>query len=126
MQTFIDTMTQKIWAFDDDVMATVTDGVYSFQAASGMELSVPSTLQPYALPAPTPEQIAAQQWVAYQAPAMAALTESDKTILRCAENSVTVPAEWSAYRKALRAIVGATTGDPTQPLPVRPAYPAGT
>lgn len=69
----------------------------------------------------------APSWTAYQQSASAALAESDKTVLRCGENQVDVPPAWATYRKALRAIVGATTpGDPTQPLPTRPAYPAGT
>lgn len=57
------------------------------------------------------------------AAAMVALTESDKTILRCAENSVPVPAAWAAYRKALRALVATPS---TTPLPAIPPYPAGT
>lgn len=77
-------------------------------------------------PAPASTPTAAQQWQAHQALAMTALVESDRTVLRCYENGVPMPAEWSAYRKALRAIVGAASGDPAQPLPIRPAYPAGT
>ena len=73
-----------------------------------------------------PPPTAAQLWTVYQGTAQAALTESDKTILRCGENSVAVPAAWATYRKALRAIVAATSGDPTAALPTRPAYPAGT
>lgn len=70
--------------------------------------------------------LASIAWASYQAQAQAALTESDKTILRCYENGVVVPAAWATYRKALRAIVAAATGDATQPLPTRPAYPSGT
>ena len=66
------------------------------------------------------------QWVAYRALAQAALSESDKTVLRCYESGAAVPAPWVAYRKALRAIVGAASGDSTVPLPTRPDYPAGT
>jgi hypothetical protein len=69
----------------------------------------------------------APSWTLYQQQAAAALAESDKTVIRCGENQVQVPAAWATYRKALRAIVGATTpGDPTQPLPTRPAYPSNT
>jgi hypothetical protein len=79
---------------------------------------------------PTAAQIAAQQaataWSSYQVSAKAALDASDITVLRCYENTVTTPAAWSTYRKALRSIVSAASGDPTQPLPVRPAYPTGT
>ena len=73
-----------------------------------------------------PPPTAAQLWSVYQASAQAALTESDKIILRCGENAVTVPTAWATYRKDLRAIVAATSGDPTVALPTRPAYPAGT
>jgi hypothetical protein len=69
----------------------------------------------------------APSWSVHQAAAAMALTESDKTVLRCGENQLPVPADWASYRKALRAIVGATVpGDPTQPLPARPEFPTGT
>ena len=93
----------------------------------------PATVGTLTVAAPTAAWIAAQAaaataatWTAYQATAQAALTESDKTILRCGENAVVVPAAWATYRKTLRAIIAATSGDPTAPLPTRPAYPAGT
>lgn len=69
---------------------------------------------------------AEQLWAGAQSRAKAALDASDSTILRCAENGVTVPAAWIKYRKDLRAIVSAKTGDGTQALPPRPAFPAGT
>jgi hypothetical protein len=75
-----------------------------------------------AIPGPTP----AQAWSSYQMSAQSALAESDRTILRCYENTVAVPATWATYRKALRAIVSAASGDATQPLPTKPQYPAGT
>ncbi len=54
--------------------------------------------------------------------AEAALTASDRTILRCYEHAVPVPAEWTAYRAELRAVIsGASTT-----MPTRPAFPAGT
>lgn len=74
--------------------------------------------------APDPVQMAA--WSMHQQQAQALLDKSDVTMLRCAENSVAVPAAWATYRKALRSIISATSGDPTQPLPTRPTYPAGT
>lgn len=68
----------------------------------------------------------AQLWAALQSQAQAAIDASDITLLRCVEHGVPVPAEWVAYRAALRSIVRSATGDPTQGLPARPAYPAGT
>lgn len=56
--------------------------------------------------------------------AQTALTASDVTVIRCYEHGVAVPAAWTAYRTALRSIVGGTAS--TTPLPVKPAYPAGT
>jgi hypothetical protein len=75
---------------------------------------------------PPKDNSAAQAWHDYQVKAQAALNKSDVTMLRCVENSVSVPANWALYRKSLRAILSAPTGDPTQPLPVQPPYPQGT
>lgn len=65
-------------------------------------------------------------WSDHQALAKSALDKSDITILRCYEFGVSIPAEWVAYRTALRSIISSGNGDPTQPLPPIPAYPAGT
>lgn len=63
--------------------------------------------------------------LALQADAQASLDKADITLLRCLENGVSVPAEWAAYRKALRAIVNGSDSTSTS-LPATPAYPAGT
>lgn len=61
MQTFIDTVTNKVYQFEPDVVATDISGVYSFTTASGIPLtSLPTTLQPYTIPAPTTAQLASQ------------------------------------------------------------------
>lgn len=57
--------------------------------------------------------------------AQTALTESDKTIIRCYENSVVVPSAWTTYRKALRSIVNGSDTASTS-LPAIPSYPTGT
>ena len=130
MQDFIDTATQQPWAFDDDVIVKSADGVFSFADSRGISLSVPTTLQPYTQPQLTAEQIATEKaenaWALLQGQAKAALDQADITILRCYENNVAVPAGWATYRKDLRAIISARTGDATQPLPEKPAYPVGT
>lgn len=84
--------------------ATETAGVWSFAAP--------------AAPAQTPAQIAA----AAVESAKSALTDSDITVVRCYEHSVAVPAEWTAYRTALRSVVNGTSDT----LPAKPTYPAGT
>jgi hypothetical protein len=59
-----------------------------------------------------------------RAAAQTALDKSDVTVGRCYEHGVAVPADWVAYRAALRAHV--SDGPTTAALPTRPAYPAGT
>lgn len=92
-------------AFFEDTPAAVITGVKSVYAAHD-----PSRFS----------------WCEYQEKALAALTDSDRTILRCYENSVIIPAEWAEYRKELRSILSSTSGDPTKELPVAPIYPEGT
>lgn len=54
MQTFKDTKTNKIYQFEDDVQVLNTSGVYTFSTVNNVELSnLPTTLEPYAIPAPT-------------------------------------------------------------------------
>lgn len=58
--------------------------------------------------------------------AMSALSESDITVIRCAEAGVQVPAAWRDYRSALRAIVSAQSVSESTQLPPRPEYPPNT
>lgn len=60
MQNFIDTATQALYAFDDDVQVSNANGVYSFATAAGAPLNLPATLQPYTVPTPTATQVTAQ------------------------------------------------------------------
>ena len=60
MQTFLDSVTSKVFQFEDDVVVTDTNGVYTFATATGLVLSsLPTTLQPYTIPAPTAAQLLA-------------------------------------------------------------------
>jgi hypothetical protein len=113
MKYYIDA-NNTVYAYESDGSqdAFILPGLKSITAAQAVAIT-------------NPPLTAAQAWSAYQAQAESALSNSDKTILRCAENAVPVPSEWAAYRKALRGIVGAISGTPGQ-LPVAPAYPAGT
>jgi len=77
-------------------------------------------------PPPSATELAATAWVAYQYQAKVALDASDTTVLRCYESGVTLPPEWSAYRKALRAILTAPVSATVPALPAKPAYPQGT
>lgn len=65
-------------------------------------------------------------WSAYQASAQAALDKTDTVALRCWKAGKAFPADWMSYTEALRAIIKAEAGDPSQPLPRQPEYPAGT
>ncbi|MBA9854499.1 hypothetical protein DEE91_01135 [Ralstonia pickettii] len=56
MKTFIDTATQQIYAFENDVVVTSMGGVYSFKAQDGTTLNVPVTLQPHSSSAPASVQ----------------------------------------------------------------------
>jgi hypothetical protein len=77
----------------------------------------------------TDTQVAAIRAVPVPVPlpaqAQAALGKSDITMLRCQESAVAVPAAWTAYRKALRAIANGTD-TASVALPPQPAFPAGT
>jgi len=81
---------------------------------------------------PTPSS--AQLWSAYQSSALAKLSDADVTMARVVEAVSLGLTSFTAsdvvafvnYRRALRAIVSATSGDPTQALPTKPAYPSGT
>lgn len=132
MQNF-QTTAGKPYSFADDVIVTETGGAYSFKTAAGVPLNVPTDLTPCPnnqLPGPT----AAQQWAEYQAKALEILKQSDVTLARITEaviagkTTFTAPdvTPWATFRAKLRAIGGAPTGDPAQPLPAQPAYPAGT
>jgi hypothetical protein len=57
MQNFQNTVDQSLWAFEDDVVATNTAGVYSFTSSTGLALNVPTTLIPYTAPTPTLVQL---------------------------------------------------------------------
>jgi hypothetical protein len=65
-----------------------------------------------------------QVWATAQQNARNAMAKSDLVLLRCLEAGIPLPAAWKTYRTALRAILGATSGDGTKPLPTAPAYPA--
>jgi hypothetical protein len=58
----------------------------------------------------------------YRALAVAALTVSDTTAMRCFKASVPFPLDWKDYTSKLRAIVKSGVG----PLPAQPPYPTGT
>lgn len=75
----------------------------------------------------------AERWAAHQSQAQSALDASDMVALRCFKAGVAFPSDWLSYVSALRAVVRATSGDPTQPLPEPPKnadgsinYPAGS
>lgn len=72
-----------------------------------------------------PQRAATVKAAALVKPARQALDATDNVVLRCLEAGLAVPAEWRAYRKALRDIV-AGRADPANPMPVQPAFPPNT
>jgi hypothetical protein len=74
----------------------------------------------------TQDEINAEAWHELQSSAKSELGKSDITVLRCVENGIPVPETWATYRQGLRAIISAPSGDASQGLPIKPAYPAGT
>lgn len=130
MQEFIDTSGGQIYAFEDDVIVVVEDGIHSFYAASGMKLNIPETLIPYTAPVITPEEAAEIErnalWKAFQQTALTALGVTDAVALRCFKGGVAFPKDWNDYTWELRKIVDAESGDGSQSLPGQPAYPANT
>lgn len=106
----------SLWQFEDD-------GSQDFLITDDMTLLTLEELAAILNPPPTAEQL----WSAYQRSAMAVLTANDTVAIRCVKANVTYPSDWFDCDIALRAIVHATSGDPTVPLPAQPVTrPAGT
>ena len=63
MQTYQDTATSKFWQFEDDVVVTETNGVYTFTATNGLVLTTPTTLVLYTGTWPVPLTLAQAQTV---------------------------------------------------------------
>jgi hypothetical protein len=76
MQFFIDTVTNVVHAFEDNVVVKEVDGVYSFAAPNGGVLNAPATLQLYTPPAPTNEELTAQAQVKQAAALYAAYRQA--------------------------------------------------
>lgn len=55
MQIFIDTVTQEMHAFEHDVQVIPAIGRYIFKTATGVQLDVPTTLQPYTATVQAPD-----------------------------------------------------------------------
>lgn len=110
-----------------DHLLLLTQDQWNSHLAGGLWAVYYGTLVPYA-PPPQP-----QTWTSYQATAMAALNDSDTTMLRIAEGVTLGLTTWTAadvvawadYRRALRVIAGAASGTAGM-LPAKPPYPAGT
>lgn len=65
----------------------------------------------------------AERWAHFQHRARYWHDQSDKALMLFFEHGQTAPTEWIAYRRALRAIMVAETGDPDQALPETPELP---
>lgn len=96
------------------------DGFYSFCADDG---SYQITCSGGKLAAPVVTTVTLSDAAGRLAQAQAMLDASDITMIRCVEHGLAVPAEWSTYRTALRAVVAAGGASA---LPSKPSYPAGS
>jgi hypothetical protein len=113
MQTFIDTVTQQVWQFEDDVA-----DIHAYK-------STPSTLVPYTIPAPTEADLARIAHNILVGEALNALGITDKVSYRCFKAGIVYPADWQTYTLALRSIVNESDMSSTT-LPIPPSYPLGT
>ncbi len=116
---------------DSDVQTAqnLSSGTYSFTLPKGATVGVLSIV------APTSSQVTTQQWLAYQAQAKKALSDSDVTMHRIGEGVSLGKTSWTAldvvafvqWRQSLRNIL-AQKQPATIPtsLPVKPPYPVGT
>ncbi len=81
-----------------------------------------------------PAPVSPDPWSEYQAKAQYALDKTSVTIERIVEGVAAGTCDFTNadvvafmdYRKALRAVISATTGDPAAELPVHPGFPSGT
>lgn len=110
----------SLWSFEDD-------GSQDYLITDDMILITEEEAQTIRnqiiSPPPTTEQL----WSAYQRAAMAILSANDTVAIRCVKANVAYPSEWFACDLALRAIVHATSGDTSLPLPAQPiTRPTGT
>jgi hypothetical protein len=121
---------------------TLTNSLYIIRDADGVHIPPdPANVDYQAFLAwksagntPTPYAPPLRTWADQQADAQAALSASDTTMLRVLEavalgtNTLTAPdiAAFVSYRRNLRSVISAPTGDPSKALPAKPAYPKGT
>lgn len=104
--------------------------------AGEFALAQPSNPDCYALPETDPRVVAwrSPSWKDKQAEAQKALADSDTTMLRILEavalgtSTFNAPdvATFVSYRRNLRSIISAPTGNPSTTLPTRPPFPKGT
>jgi hypothetical protein len=117
-----------------DAVEITTDLHASLLAAQagGKVISADENGTPIAIdPPPLSGQI---QWKNHQYAARKALDDADVTMTRIAEAvalglttfTATDVVAFVIYRRALRAVVMTSSGDQTQALPTKPAYPSGT
>lgn len=113
----------------------VTDAAYTalFQAqAAGQVITADVNGNPQATNPPAPTTAAL--WLDHQYLAKNALADADVTMNRITEAVALGLTTFTAadvvafvnYRRSLRVIVSASSGDPTLALPAKPPYPSGT
>ena len=127
MQTFKDT-NNEVWQFEDDVVVTLINGVYTFKDSRGNIIKTSTDLVPHEI---VPAPVIQINPLINQAQS-ALYTLDNGVVIRCFKAGVKFPTAWRDYSNALRNIVNGTdTTSTTLPSPPLKAdgsvdYPSGT
>jgi hypothetical protein len=114
------------WKYTDATNKIVTRTLASGMIESCFVSAISDWIAEGNIPLPADLPTPGQLWVAYQETAKEALIVGDKVANRCVKAGIAYPTDWRSRDIALRAIVTASSGDPTQPLPAQPPFPPGT
>lgn len=115
------------WKYTDSTHKIVMRILDSGSVESCLVSEISDWIDAGNIPDPVDGPTAAQLWAVYQQQAQDILDFNDKVATRCTKANVPYPSIWMARDVAARAIVTASSGDPTQPLPAQPvSFPDGT
>lgn len=105
MQTFIDTITKQVHHFNDDVVVTYAQGVYTFKTSQGTLLSsIPSTLQPYIPTLQETAKVSVDKLIFSEKSKRAMLLRTADIEINKLEDNGKDATSWRKYRQQLRDI----------------------